>query len=123
MHTFTSFVLNRMRQFVTIIFVLIFALAGRSQSQDFSYKQINCNTTFFANRNLSCQNPILFLNDCFDVQDTNDLDGFDSVIILSGTHCNFEYFEIKIAPAILPRLRLLQVGELLLDLPPPLLSV
>jgi hypothetical protein len=47
-----------MRQFATLVFVLVCALAGRSQVQNFSNQQISYNSVAGANQNLSSQNAL-----------------------------------------------------------------
>ena len=112
-----------MRQFATILFVLIFAIAGSSYSQEYSQKQIDCNPVLIISGNSAGQNQVFFQNDYFDVQDTNDLDGFDPVFVLPFRHPYIQYSEIENVPNVISQLLLLQFGELLLDLPPPVLSV
>ncbi len=111
-----------MKQFATIIFVLIFALAGNSQSQDFSHNIAGCNSVKFTNGSPSSQNPIIFEDFFYDGQDTNDIYGFDAVSVLPGLYHFFQYFEISSFKAATQSQQNIQIGELLLDLPPPLLS-
>ncbi len=112
-----------MKKLATILFVLIFALAGHSQSQEFPQNNIGCNSTSFTIGSPYCQNPIIFEDYYYDGQDTNEIDGFDAVSILPGSHPISYYSEIKGIVTVFPSQLLIQVGELLLDLPPPSLSV
>lgn len=112
-----------MRQFAIIVFVLVLALAGKSKVQNISYKQIGCNSILAVNENSVYKNAIIFQDNFFDEQDTNDFDGFDCVFVLPDSNYNSQQYEIKSVAAVLLRLQLIYVGELLLDLPPPLLSV
>jgi hypothetical protein len=97
-------------------------LAGNSQSQDFSHNKISCNSISFKNGDQTCQNPIVCEDLYFDGQETNDLDGFDAVSVLPGLYHFFQYFEISSFKAATHSQQNIQIGELLLDLPPPLLS-
>ncbi|HSO85557.1 MAG TPA: hypothetical protein VLQ91_03330 [Draconibacterium sp.] len=112
-----------MRQFTALVFVLVFAVAGKGQVQHFSLKQISLNSISAANENSSGQYALFFQNGFFDEQDINDLDGCDCVFISPDSNFNSLQYEIKNVATILPRLLLIHVCELLLDLPPPLLSV
>lgn len=111
-----------MKQFTTIIFVLIFALAGKSQSQDFSQNIAGCTCVKFTNGSPSSQNPVIFEDFFYDGQDTNDIYGFDAVSVLPGLYHFFQHFEISSFKAATHSQQNIQIGELLLDLPPPLLS-
>jgi len=112
-----------MKQFTIILFFLSFVLAGSSQSQALSNKQINCNLNFVSNDNSSNQNALFLQDDYFDIQDSNDYGSFDSGFILPDSHNYSQHSEIEIVADVLPPLQLNQVGELLLDLPPPSLSI
>ncbi len=112
-----------MRKLGFIFFILVLALAGNSQMQKTVHEQINLNSNFAFKEKPTFKNTFLSQNSLFDIQDTNDLDGFDCVLDFQNTQNNVQYFEIKSVPAVIMRLQLIQVSELLLDLPPPLLSV
>ncbi len=112
-----------MKQFATIIFVLLFALAGNSQLQDFSQKNNSCHDISFTNGNPSSQNPFFFEDFCYDGQDTNDIDGFDVVSVLSDSYHIFQHSELRSFFTAGPSQQLMQFSELLLDLPPPMLSL
>ena len=112
-----------MRQLAIILFVLFYVLVGKSQSSDLSKNQIIDNSVFLVNGNSSGGNPLLFQNEYFDVQDSNDYGSFDSDFVLPDSQNYFHHSEIEIVAVVLPRLRLIQVSELLLDLPPPSLSI
>ncbi|HRX11382.1 MAG TPA: hypothetical protein P5210_07030 [Draconibacterium sp.] len=111
-----------MKQFATIVFVLIFALAGKSQSQDFSHNIAGCTCVKFTNGSPSSQNPIIFEDFFYDGQDTNDIYGFDAVSVLPVLYHFFQHFEISGYEAATQSHQNIQIGELLLDLPPPLLT-
>jgi hypothetical protein len=111
-----------MRQFATILFVLIFAMAGNSQVNNYTNTSAGYNLLFVSNENPPYQNPLFFENDFFDEQELNDLDCFDCVFIFYANSECFEHFKIKIVADVLPPLQIIQVGELHLDLPPPVLS-
>lgn len=112
-----------MKLFATIIFVLIFVLAEKSQSQDILQKQIACNSISITNRNLPAQIPIILQDLYYDGQDTNDLDSFVAVSDLPDSYYIFQYSEIRSFAPVLPAQRLIQIGEFLLNLPPPSLSI
>ena len=112
-----------MRQLTFIFFVLIFVLAGKSQSQDLSKNQIACNSVFVLSDNTSGENPILFQEQYFDVQDSNDFGSFDTDYVLPDSQIYHHHSEKETVTDVLPGLRSIQVTELLLDLPPPSLSV
>jgi hypothetical protein len=112
-----------MKQFATIVFVLIFALAGKSQSQDLLCKQISCNSLSIANKISIAQKPVIFQDFYLDGQETNDLDGFNSFSVLPGLYHFFQHFEISSFKAASQPQQIIQIGELLLDLPPPSFSV
>lgn len=112
-----------MIRFAIIFFVVISALAGKIQLQDVSCKQISCNSTSITNGNPSAQNPIIFQDSYIDNQDTNDLDVFGAVSDLPDSSRFFKYSETRIFIPFLPALQLIQIGEHLLDLPPPSLSI
>ena len=108
-----------MRQFAIILFVLIFTLAGKSQVSNYLDTTIGCNLFFVSNENSFFQNTLFFDNDFFDGPELNDL---NCIFNFSGDSRFFGHFTIKIVPDVLPPLQLIQVGELHLDLPPPVLS-
>lgn len=112
-----------MKQFASILFILIFAIAGNGYSQENSHKQIDCYSVLIISGNSSGQNQLFFQNDYFDIQDTNDFDGFDTAFVLPVLNPYIQFSEIEYVPNVIPRFLLLQFGELLLDLPPPVLSV
>jgi hypothetical protein len=111
------------RQIVTILIVLILVLAEKSHSQDILPKQIGCNSISLINRNLPSQTPISLQDFYYDGQDTNDLDGFGAISDLYDLHHIIQHSEIICFPNVLPAKQLNLLSELLLDLPPPSLSV
>jgi hypothetical protein len=112
-----------MRQFTSIIFVLIFVLAGKSQSQDLSKNQFFCNSVYVVSDNTSGANQILFQDQYFDVQDLNDFNCFDSVFVITDSQIYHHHSIKETVTDVLPGLQSIKVIEFLLDLPPPLLSV
>jgi hypothetical protein len=112
-----------MKLFTIIVCVLFFALAGRSQVQKNLHQQNSCSSVLAVNENSFRPNTVISQDNFFDEQDSNDFDEFDCVIISPDSNFNSPQFEIKDIVIIIPRLHLIHVGELLLDLPPPLLSV
>jgi hypothetical protein len=112
-----------MKQFAIILLVLIFALAGKSQNQNFTQEIKKCGSVSFINGNQTCENPIIGEDFCYDGQETNDMDGFDAVCVLPDLYHLFQFTEIKKFATVFSTKQLIQVGELLLDLPPPSLSV
>jgi len=98
-------------------------LTGSGQSQDLSKNKIFCNSVFVISDNTSGENPIFFQDEYFDVQDSNDYGSFDSDFVLPDSQTYCYHSGIEIVAVELPRLRSIQVIELLLDLPPPSLSV
>ncbi|GAB1451254.1 hypothetical protein MASR2M47_13100 [Draconibacterium sp.] len=112
-----------MRQFVIILFVLILVLAGKSHSQNILQKQIGFNSISLINGNLPPQTPITLQDFYYDGQDANDLDGFCSISDLPDSYHIFQHSEIISFAPVLAAKQLIQLSELLLDLPPPSLSV
>ena len=112
-----------MKQFTFIFFVLIFALAGKSQSQDLSGNRMSCNSVFVVSDNTSGENPALFQDQYFDVQDSNDFGSFDADYVLPDSQIYHHHSEIETVFTVLPGLQSILLTELLLDLPPPSLSV
>jgi len=112
-----------MRKLTIILFVLVFAITGNSQQQSDSHKLFNLNSIFAFNEKSIFQNTFLSQNSLFDEQDTNDLDGIDFDFVFPDILEIFQQYKIKSVVAFFPRLQTVKVNELLLDLPPPVLSV
>ena len=112
-----------MKQFATILFVLIFVLAGNSRAQDLSQNKIGCNFISFTNGNQTCQNPIVCDDFYLEGQDTNEPDGLDIVSVLPDSFHINPQSEIRSFAVVFPFYQIMQISELFLDLPPPLLSV
>lgn len=111
-----------MKRFVTILFVLIFALAGNIRSQDYAQNKTSCNSISFKNGDQTCKNAIVCEDFYFDGQDSNDMDGFKTVAVFPFSFPVFQHSETIRIAAIIPFYKLIQVSELHLDLPPPTLS-
>jgi hypothetical protein len=99
------------------------ALAGKSQVLNNLQKQISGNSILAVNENSFFNNAVIFQDNFFDEQGTNDFDGFDCLFVLPDSYYYSQKYEIRSLALVLLQLQLIHLNELLLDLPPPLLSV
>ena len=111
-----------MKQSAIILFLLIFSLAG-NVSQGSPKNQIQHDSFLSMNGLVNVPNTESFQTNLFDFQDLNDLDGFICVFILPYTPDIYHHDKLNFIVDYLPQKLLMRANELVLDLPPPSLSV
>jgi hypothetical protein len=112
-----------MRQIFIILFVFIFTLAGKSQEQRISKPHGYGNSAIISDFGSMGHYAVIFEDNLIANQDSNDLDGFDNISVLPDTHVNFNQVEIGRVPETTVKIQSTLFCELLLDLPPPVISI
>ena len=112
-----------MRHIFIILFVLIFTLTGKSREQRISEPQVYGNSGIISDFSSIGHYAVIFEDNLIDNQDSNDFDGFDHVPVLPDTHVNFSQVEIGRVPETIVKIQSTLYCELLLDLPPPVISI
>lgn len=112
-----------MKQFASILLFLLMIVVYHTHANDLSKNSFSLNPVFFTNEISVPPNVTLFQGNLYYEQDSNDLDSFETVFVLNNSTYNFQLYKIENVAVVFQRLQPVLVIELLLDLPPPMLSV
>lgn len=112
-----------MKRFALIWFLLLMIVVHHTQANDLTQNSFRLNLVCLTNKIPVAPDVTLSQGNLCDVQDLNDLDSFESGFVLLNSAYNFQSYKIENVAAVIERLQPVSVIELLLDLPPPMLSV
>jgi len=110
-----------MKYFSIILFVLLFLFAGKTQAMENTEFTGNINLKLFAANCLPSQSVGLE-DGILDVQDTNEMDGFEGCIIHPETATDPLQNSVSIKTEVTSVKLQIQINSFFIDLPPPLLS-
>jgi len=111
-----------MRLLITILFVSTLAICGNCQVKD-NIVQYSSHLFINSGNHLNAENVLLINDEWLDMQDANDLNNLPSGSIMPKTNSDSQNFESTRVASFITEIHSNFFSVLLLDLPPPSISI